>query len=464
MDHSGAHDSLSVTTPLRVTPLERNWLREQLRLATGATVEAGAGPTADIEARLLSSMTGAPAASGGDQLGSIPFLPTVDGRVGPSGHPEFSLEAWPEGRPFALFLSHDVDQIHDREMFRIMADCNHMRRVLMHGEPGSLRLASSRIVRSLMRPKPVTQDFETLVNIEGRHGFRSTYFLLHDRYWARNGARYRISDPGIHEVGNLVKQAGHELAVHGGYYRFNDPIAYAESKEVIGRLFDCDPVGIRNHLLRFSYPETWRAQERAGFSYDATYGSSRTPGPRSQLPFPFWVFDRTHQRELDLLALPLTLMDTTLFRSLGRKGEEALEVALQIVRRVMDAGGLVSLLWHNNYFNEPEYRDWQWVYEELLAELARHRPWCGTGAEINYWWRARAALATRLDSTADGWTLELNSPYRLRGLTLSVGPADLVSEIGLAGTEADIVRCDDRWQVRLGELEGATVLKIGLSS
>jgi hypothetical protein len=48
----------------------------------------------------------------------------------------------------------------------------------------------------------------------------------------------------------------------------------------------------------------------------------------------------------------------------------------------------VSLLWHNNYFNEPEYAEWQWTYERLLERLAAQNPWCAPGAEIAAWWRA----------------------------------------------------------------------------
>ncbi|MBN2108831.1 MAG: hypothetical protein JW832_15500, partial [Deltaproteobacteria bacterium] len=37
---------------------------------------------------------------------------------------------WPGGAEFALFLSHDVDQVHDRGLYRTLADINHLRRVL----------------------------------------------------------------------------------------------------------------------------------------------------------------------------------------------------------------------------------------------------------------------------------------------------------------------------------------------
>jgi hypothetical protein len=157
--------------------------------------------------------------------------------------------------------------------------------------------------------------------------------------------------------------------------------------------------GVRNHLLKFSEPETWLAQEQAGFTYDATYGHVDTVGPKDGHMLPFFPPNTssprsptTDNRLADspgLVELPLTVMDYTLFRRLKLSGKDALEAAWNAVTPIIEQGGLVSLLWHNNYFNEPEYHDWQWVYEQLLDRLAGEDPWCATGNEIAEWWRER---------------------------------------------------------------------------
>ncbi len=328
---------------------------------------------------------------------------------------------WPEGRPFALFLSHDVDQIHDRELFRLLADANHIRRRLTSSEPGSMGLAGLRMARSIFQPKPAQKDFETLLAIEGRHGFRSTFFLLHDKYWARQGGRYSLQCCEIQNIGRMILDAGSELGVHGGYYHFNNSALYHESLEAVGSAFGVRPCGIRNHLLRFSYPETWRAQAAAEFAYDATYGLPGELGPRGGWPFPFQTCDANTGEFLNLIELPMTVMDATLFRHLRLGGEAALEKAWQAVAGVIGVGGLVSLLWHNNYFNEPEYWDWQMVYEELLNRLAPLKPWCATGAEINAWWRAKAAVTIRTSSGADGIIkIEIHSPQAIEDLVLEI--------------------------------------------
>jgi hypothetical protein len=339
----------------------------------------------------VGAMTASSSVDCGDGLSTAPNEVPVGPEAHRSTNPQLVVERWPEGRPFALFLSHDVDQIHDREVWRLLGDANHIRRVMFKGESGEVRLAARRIGRALLNPKNPLRDYQAVLEIEARHSFRSTFFVLHDRYWARNGARFRLADPAIRKIVGLVRNADCEIAVHGGYYRFNDAAAYEESRQAVAELSGSEVVGIRNHHLRFSGLETWRAQALAGCTYDATYGAKEVLGPRDGVCVPFWAVPPGSEGGGGLVELPLTVMDTTLFRYCGHAGEEALEAAWAAITPVVEAGGLVTLLWHANFFNEPEYWDWQWVYSELLDRLAGLGPWCATGAEIASWFRQREA-------------------------------------------------------------------------
>ena len=300
-----------------------------------------------------------------------------------------SISTWPEDRPFALFLSHDIDQIHDRELFHALATVNHIRRIVTQHEPGSAALALRRLGRILFAPKPVEQDFRTILAIETRHGFRSTFFVLHDPYWSRHGPRYRLGCPALRRIADRIREAGGEIGLHGGVLRLNCAEGYRESREALRAALGVEATGIRNHLLKFSGLETWQAQAAAGFSYDATFGSPDRPGPREGRMHPFFPADPATGRSLDLVVLPLTVMDVSLFRYLRLDGDAALEAAWAAVAPVIEAGGLVSLLWHNNYFNDPEYHGWQTTYERLLERLAARKPWCAPGREIADWWRGR---------------------------------------------------------------------------
>ena len=98
---------------------------------------------------------------------------------------------WPGGAKFALFLSHDIDKIFDREPFYVLAALNHVRRLILRGEGHRVGLALRRLARALFAPKPPELDFQTILDLEARYGFRSTFFVLHDSRRGRRGPRQR---------------------------------------------------------------------------------------------------------------------------------------------------------------------------------------------------------------------------------------------------------------------------------
>jgi hypothetical protein len=285
----------------------------------------------------------------------------------------------------------------------------------------------------------------------------------------------------MRDIARIIMGAGSELGVHGGYYRFNNAALYRESIEALERHFGVRPCGIRNHLLRFSGPETWRAQAEAGFAYDATYGWADRLGPRDGFALPFFPSvlrplssdlcspssvlrpPSSALSTIDLLELPLTVMDTTLFRNLKLEGDEALQAAWKAVKDIADTGGLVTLLWHNNYFNEPEYWDWQMVYERLLAMLAPLKPWCATGTEINLWWRARAGIV--IESKAPygkRHQFEMKTPESIRGLTLAVRSSQPLTDVWVNDLRACIKRVESGFDVCFTHLRAGEVVPLAV--
>jgi hypothetical protein len=115
-----------------------------------------------------------------------------------------------------------------------------------------------------------------------------------------------------------------------------------------------------------------------------------------------------------------------------------LNAAWASVQNIIQTGGLISLLWHNNYFNEPEYADWQMVYEKLLERLALLSPWCATGTEINSWWRARSDVTVQVLVADNGGTqLQLHAPVAISDLALDIHSPKLVRpEKGVSALES----------------------------
>jgi hypothetical protein len=107
------------------------------------------------------------------------------------------------------------------------------------------------------------------------------------------------------------------------------------------------------HFLRWNLPETWRALESVGLSFDATLGYADVAGFRCGTCHEYRAFDVLADRELDLSVQPLIAMDGTViddpYMALGTG--DAARRALSELRRCCEVvGGNFSILWHNNKF------------------------------------------------------------------------------------------------------------------
>jgi len=292
-------------------------------------------------------------------------------------------------------LTHDVDQLYDRELFRVLGDGNHLLRTLFAGEQGNPTACLGRILRSLFSPRRVGVDIGRIRVLERLYGFRSTFFFLMDRFrFDRNGGRYRVEDPRLTSLINELAEEGCEIGVHGGFFDFDSVEYLKSSRERLEVVAGVEISGIRNHQLQFSGLPTWRAQENAGYEYDATFGLNERIGPLGGIALPFFAVDaEAGGRRVDVLELPLTIMDTTLFRWIGLDAAGAAALVEEHVQWLARTGGLGVFLWHNNYFAEEEYREWEETYEVLLSALTRERAWVATAMEISNWWRESSDVA-----------------------------------------------------------------------
>ena len=125
------------------------------------------------------------------------------------------------------------------------------------------------------------------------------------------------------------------------------------------------------------YHETLPLLEQAGFSYDTTLAFAEHEGFRCGCSFPFRPYSLAEERPLDLVELPLAVMDGTLqephYRDLG--AAEAERAAASVLGRALRSGGAVSLLWHNNRFDKRVSRGYDRVYWHLVDQALAHGAW-----------------------------------------------------------------------------------------
>jgi hypothetical protein len=249
-----------------------------------------------------------------------------------AGAPVPYIASWPQGRSWALVLTHDVETAVGRDAIEM--------------------------VRA----------------VEEAAGFRSSWNLVPERY--------RVDD----ELVEHLKSVGCEVGVHGLRHDGRD----LESLRTLERrLTDMRRWARRWGAVGFRSPAThrvWEWMPKLGFDYDTSYPDTDPYEPMaggccSWLPF----FNE------GMVELPITLQqDHTVFVILRRDESVWFEKTALLRGR----GGMALALIHPDYMLEPDrLRAYARFLRAFRDDPA---VWTPLPCEVADWWRRRAATSLRL--------------------------------------------------------------------
>jgi hypothetical protein len=290
---------------------------------------------------------------------------------------------WPEAAPFAVCLTHDVDNIE--------RPTEHILKVKDRFSAADFDKAKKGLLS-------LYDNIALIGEKEGAEGFRSSFYLM--------SANYPLEK--VRAAARALHAGGWEIGLHGD---FGTHDSQAEMDKAVGRLtrgIGVRPRGLREHYLKFDFAKSWRIMEDAGFDYDTTPGNTDRLGFKLGLATPFHPPDEGW-RPMRLLELPLSLMDTTLWGYLKRSEEEGLRDVEESMGAVERVEGLFNLLWHQESVRMKGGR----LYWKILKALGRRKGvFVGSGADVARWWRARE-VPLRAKSGGRLITLGANPPKSL---------------------------------------------------
>lgn len=245
-----------------------------------------------------------------------------------AGAPVPWLDPWPDGKAWALVLTHDVET-----------------------DAGFA-------------------DIDLLRGPERSHGYHSSWNLVGDRY---------DSDP---ETVRRLQEEGCEIGVHGLRHDGRDLASRRLLKQRLPAMrchaASWGAVGFRSPATQRS----WDLMPMLGFDYDTSYTDTDPYEPQpggccTYLPF----FNR------ELVELPITLpQDHTLFEILQHDDGK---LWIGKARDIRDRGGMVLVLAHPDYAHDRRLAE-AWL--GLLAEFASDDTvWQALPREVSAWWRRRAS-------------------------------------------------------------------------
>ena len=93
---------------------------------------------------------------------------------------------------------------------------------------------------------------------------------------------------------------------------------------------------------------------------------------------PFRPYNLKTGRPIDILEIPLVVMDGTLDRYMRLDATRAWEVTRRLIDATERCGGVFTLLWHNSYMEGERLE----MYEKILGYCRERGAWMTSGEEI----------------------------------------------------------------------------------
>ena len=231
-------------------------------------------------------------------------------------------------------------------------------------------------------------NFEKIIELENKYNAKSSFYFL------VNGNDKLESNYNIEnlqdKIGYIIDE-GCEIGYHTGYSIYNNLNEIVKEKKKLEKITNRTVTGVRNHVLRFKTPESWEILSDAGFEYDTSYHYHDMVGFRNGVCHPFYPFNLTKEKIIDILEIPLIVSDIA-FRSYMKINVNA---CWQIIKQLIDVvekyNGVLTILWHNWTFSYPVScagwfsKEWTDLYEKILNYSKKKNAWLTNCNELyNY--------------------------------------------------------------------------------
>lgn len=215
-----------------------------------------------------------------------------------------------------------------------------------------------------------TQDpfftFPALQKLHQDSGLRPVVFwLVADR--SKHDINPRVSLRAFQE---LIRQVAtwSDSGLHPSYMGGQSTAGIQKEKKRLESVLDSTIVKSRQHFLRLSLPDTYRALRKAGIKSDYSMGFAAQAGFRAGTTEPFWWYDLSAEQVTKLRVHPFAVMDVTLKQYLAMQPEEAQNYLRDLQAYCRREGLQFCTLWHNSSFSDLHgWEGWQAVYWSLFS-------------------------------------------------------------------------------------------------
>lgn len=280
-----------------------------------------------------------------------------------------------------LYLTHDIDYVKKTIALRfkqVIFTTYNIFKSLLDGNPKNALKNIYNLGRFSILPGNYWQ-FSKIVDLENSYDIKSTWNFYagvggYKRSWSELlfDPAYKIKDKRLTQQIKKLSEQGNNIGLHQGFHSWQDTQRMRLERNRLEDVLGYEPHICRQHWLRFSLAETWKAQEEAGFKLDTTLGFNDRPGFRNSaaLLLPAW-FTIEQRFSNQLKTLPMILMDSHLFDYNLMNSKQRRETIDYILDEILFVGGTATVIWHQRVFHS----DYGWGddYRYLLEGIKKRK-------------------------------------------------------------------------------------------
>lgn len=312
---------------------------------------------------------------------------------------------WPEGKKCAIALSHDVDA------------------PMKHGASGGPLVAphaslKRNIQTNLYRIKWHVErlfgstglehwHFPFIMDAESFSGFKSSFMFAVTRRFDHEGhpdydVSYDAGAPRFLQLYQDLTTRDFEICLHAGYLSYRNPARFEEERTKLEELAQTPVRGVRHHAWHTGpdVEASLEAHEYAGFEFDSSLAFNLRDALRRSVALPFRPWSERLGRAIDVIQIPVALMDGHIFYHRVREAE-AIRQVRQSIDRIREIGGVGAIDWHvrTSSPQSKQFAVWGRTYRALLDHLAGQEDvWVTNLGEICDWVRAREKRLESVDN------------------------------------------------------------------
>ena len=280
------------------------------------------------------------------------------------------LRAWAEaeGASFAplpepeIILTHDVDATTKTFVIRGKQLAFHFFNML-RGR-GGLKKG----LRFMFSPSDYW-CFDTIRDMERAHGATSVFNFYGGLGQREGNIKQWIIDPGYDVFEPELKEAirkmhaeGWIVGLHPSFLSWNRKEMLAAEKACLEKALGAPVYTCRQHWMMFSWADTWKSQQAAGFELDSSLGFNDRSAFRNSAALKFHPWDQ--DGPMNIQVLPIALMDSQFYDYAPMNDEERYTKMKRWIDEIKAVHGQATVIWHQRVFSS----DYGWGdgYKTLL--------------------------------------------------------------------------------------------------